>query len=266
MKYMRHTILSVCCLLIVNMAAAQLSVYGTAGVSGLRYSPEGGTSSMRPGFGGGLGYYYAVSSSWKAGAALEVATYNSKASFGDLLVSYEQGTGTDKSRISYLQKGYEEKQNITLISIPLTMQYHTDGSIEFCLSGGLKLGLPVSAQANIGPRILDVSGEYEYEGQTYTNLPQHGLPKEMDAPATKSKIDLGYSVAAILEAGALIGRIYAGLYLDYGLNDMRKLKDKRVLEYWGGNPPIFEYNSILNTALVDKVKLFSTGLKVRVQF
>ncbi|MDR1172734.1 MAG: outer membrane beta-barrel protein [Bacteroidales bacterium] len=266
MKYLKYTFLSICCLFMANIATAQFLVYGTAGLSGLQYSPEGGTSGARSGFGGGIGYSLALSSSWKIGLAAEMATYSSKASFGTLSEGYEYGTGENKFRISYSLKDYEEKQNITALSVPLTLQYQTGGIIGFFLSGGVKLGMPVSARASISPGTVNVSGEYEYEGQTYTNLPQHGFPEGTKLPETESKIDLGYSVAATLEAGVRIKKVYAGLYLDYGLTDMRKTKDRHALEYQESTPAVFVHNSILNTGFVNKVNLFSAGLKIRVQF
>ncbi|MDR1169719.1 MAG: outer membrane beta-barrel protein [Prevotellaceae bacterium] len=268
MKHIKYTFLSVCCLLAVNIATAQFSVYGSAGISGLKYNPEGGTSSTGSGFGGGISYFRSMSRSWEIGLAAEMATYSSKASFGTLSERYEHGTGENKSRISYSLKGYEEKQNITALSIPLILRYHyyaTRRTLLY-LSGGVKLGLPVSTQASINPGTVDASGEYEYEGQTYTNLPQHGFPEGMKLPETKSKIDLGYSVAATLEAGMLFKRLYIGLFLDYGLNDMRKTKDRHALEYQEQNSSTFVYNSILNTGLVDKINLFSTGLKIGIRF
>jgi hypothetical protein len=264
MKYL-NTFLSVCCLLAANIATAQFSVYGTAGISGLKYSPEGGTTSVSSGFGGGAGYSLALGSSWKAGFAAEIATYSSEASFGTLSESYKYGTGENESRVSYSLRDYEEKQNVTALSVPLTIQYQTDNSIGLCISGGLKLGIPVSAQASINPGTVYASGEYEYEGQTYIDLPQHNLPDGLKLSATKSKIDLRYSVAATLEAGALIRKlVYAGAYLDYGLNDMRKYKNRHALEYRSDSSIV--HNSILNTDLVGKVNLFSVGLKIKIQF
>jgi hypothetical protein len=246
--------------------AAQFSIYGTAGMSGLKYKPEGGSQSVGIGFGGGLGYSYTMSPSWKIGTALELALYNNTASFETLSEQYEHGTGEDKSLFSYSLKDYEESQKVTMFSIPITLQYQTGGDIKFCLSGGVKFGLPVSAQANINPGTVNASGEYEHEDQTYTNLPQHGYPEGTKLPAVKSDIDLGFSAAATLEAGVLIRKFYVGAYLDYGLNNMQKTKDKHPLEYQESGSSMFTYNSILNTGLTDEINIYSFGLKLKIQF
>jgi hypothetical protein len=130
----------------------------------------------------------------------------------------------------------------------------------------VKFGLPVSAHANINPGAVNALGEYEHEGQTYTNLQQHGYPEGTQLPAVKSDIDLGFSVAATLEAGALIRKFYVGAYLDYGLNSMQKTKNKHPLEYQESGSSMLACNSILNTGLVDKINLFSVGLKMKILF
>jgi hypothetical protein len=266
MKYIKHTFLSFCCLLTVNIMAAQFSIYGLTGVSGLKYQPEGGTQSAGIGFGGGVGYSIKLGKSWKAGTAAELATYSSKVSYDVISEKYEHGTDEHKSLFSYSLNGYEEKQSVAVFSVPLTLQYQTGNSIKFCLSGGIKFGLPISAKANIHPGTVSASGNYEYEGQTYVNLPQHGFPEGTELPEKKSDIDLGYSTAVTFETGLLVKKFYAGVYVDYGLNNMQKTKDKHPLEYHDSGSSMLAYNSILHSNLVDKINLFSAGLKVKIQF
>jgi hypothetical protein len=248
------------------MAEAQLSVYGTAGMSGLKYKIAGGNADPGFGLGGGIGYSLALNPSWKAGAAVEMAKYGSKASFGTLSDAYSHGTGEAKSLFSYSLKDYEEKQSLTMLSIPIMLHYRTGNSIKFDLSGGIKLGLPVNAKASINPGIISASGEYEYEGQTYTDLPQHGFPEGIKLPETKCDIDLNCSAAAALEAGVLLKKIYAGAYLEYGLTNMQKTKDRHAIEYPESGSSTLVHNSILNTGLVDKIRLFSLGVKIGIQF
>jgi hypothetical protein len=261
---MRHTFLSICCLLTVNLAAAQFSIYGAAGMSGLKYKVERGSVSPEFGYGGGLGYAISMNSSWEIGLAAEFTMFKSKASFDAFSDRYEHGTGEGRSLFSYALNGYTETQSISMVSIPVTIQYQTTGRVKFCLAGGAKLGLPVMAQANINPGTVSASGEYEYEGQTYTNLPQHGFPEGTKLPETKRDIELQYSVAATFETGMLIRKFYIGAYLDYGLTDMQKTKDNHPLEYQ--NSSTLVHNSVLNTNLVDKINLFSVGLKIKIRF
>jgi hypothetical protein len=271
MKHIKQIFLAVCSLLAVNIASAQFSVYGTGGMSGINYKTDGGTVKSGIGFGGGLGYSHAISPVFKIGAALELSMYNSKVSFAELSETYVHGDGEYKFLLSYTLYDYEERQNITMLTVPLTVRYQTDSYISFCLSGGIKLGLPVSARASIAPRELSASGDYEYEGQQYTDLSHHGFPgdiRRLELPATKNSIEMGLSVAATLEAGLLFEKFYIGLYCDYGLNDMRKTKNKHPLEYVDLGSSIYEFshNSILNSSLVDKLNLYSIGLKASFVF
>jgi hypothetical protein len=270
MKFIQHTFLSICCLLTVNIAAAQFSIYGTAGLSGLKYKVEGGTQNAEIGYGGGMGYSFKLSSTetsaWRTGLAVEVTTVSNKVRFGVLSEQYEHGTGNDRFMFSYSLNDYEEKQNIMMLSVPLTLQYQKGGKARFCISGGVKFGLPITAETNITPGTATASGKFDYEGLTYTNLPQHSFPDGTKLPEIKRDIDLKYSIAATGEIGLLVKKFYLGLYLDYGLNDMQKTKNKHPLEYEDSGTSMFAYNSILNTDMVDKINLFSTGLKIKIQF
>jgi hypothetical protein len=250
----------------VNIMAAQFSIYGSAGMSGLKYKSDGGAQSSGFGFGFGGGYSIGLGTSWKIGTAVELSTYNSKVSFSTLSERYEEGTGEDKLRFSYSLDNYEEKQNVTMLSVPLTAQYQTKGAVQFCLSGGLKFGLPISAKATINPGTVSASGEYEYEGQTYSNLPQHGFPEGTKLPEKKNDIDLGFSTAVTFETGLLLKKFYAGVYLDYGLNNMQKTKNRHPLEYPTSSSSTLVHNSILNTAFVDKINLYSVGMKLKIRF
>jgi hypothetical protein len=269
MKFIKHIFLSACCLMMVNITSAQFSIYGSAGLSGLKYKVEGSIQNTEIGYGAGIGYSFkivsTVRSAWKAGLALELATYGNKALFSSLSEKYTQGTDKNKFLFAYSLSDYEEKQFVTMLSIPVTLQYQVGGIIRFCLSGGIKFGLPISAQATINPGTLEASGEYEYEGQTYTNLPQHGFPNGMKLPEAKHNIDLGFSTAATVETGLLVRKFYIGLYLDYGFNNMQKNTDKHLLEYKETNTSMFAHNSILNTNMVNKINLFCAGLKMKIQ-
>jgi hypothetical protein len=252
-----------------NIMAAQFSIYGSAGLSGLTYKSEGDVSS-EVGFGAGMGYAFDIggteTSVWKTGLAIEIATYKNNVLFGTLSEENDIGSGTGKFRFTYLMDGYEEIQNLTMVSIPITIQYQAGGKTRFCLSGGVKLGLPISAEATINPGKVTASGDFDHEKQKYINLPQHGFPNGTRLAEVKNSIDLGFSTAATVEMGVLFSKFYLGLYLDYGLNDMHKTKDRHPLEYQtsGSSEPV--HNSILNTDLVDNISSNSVGIKMRIQF
>jgi opacity protein-like surface antigen len=294
MKQIFLMILTVCCLMITTAAQAQnfrkqdvskheLSIYGLVGYSPLSYTlSKEGAKSGGIGGGAGLGYTFNINPSLGIVTGVEMATYTSEASFDNIPDEYNTGTGNDLFRFSYSLNNYRETQNLTLFSIPVMAQYSLplgSGSTKFYVSGGLKLGFPVKAEADITPGTATVSGYLAYEHVEYEDLPQHGFGSNISLPKTKKDIDLGFSTALVLETGvhfALTGKtgLYTGVYFSYGLNSIQQVNDKHLLEYeiehlsdfYEVNERPFLYHSLLNTGFADKVSLMSVGLKLRISF
>jgi opacity protein-like surface antigen len=306
MKYLYLTFITACCLFITTAATAQktqtaataskheLSIYGLDGYSSLLYTvssnganivTNSGTNSSSGGVGGGagLGYTFNISPSLGIVTGVEMSIYASKVSFGIDSSKYEVGTGNDLFRFKYSLSNYKETQSVTLFSIPVMAQYSlpvgSGGTMRFYLSGGFKLGFPISAKADISPGSASTYGFCTNEYGEYKVLPTHGFANNISLPDTKKDIDLGFSAALALETGlrfTLTDKIglYTGLYFDYGLNSIQKVNDKHPLEYDLRhlseydviNEKPFLYNSVLNSGFVDKVNLLSVGLKVRISF
>jgi hypothetical protein len=117
-------------------------------------------------------------------------------------------SGTDEAgddfTFNYSLRGYSEKQNAVLLTVPLMVKYSLplgSGATTYYASGGLKFGIPVSAKASISPGTVTTSGYYSFEDGTYTDLPQ------------------------------------------YGLNNMQKVNDRHVLEYQPSDPSRFVHNA-----------------------
>jgi hypothetical protein len=258
-----------------SFAAGQFSVYTFIGLPGLKYRLEGGTQSAEIGVGNGIGYSVQIGKSWRIETAVEYAIYGNKVSYDAFSEEYEEKMDDYLMKFSYSLKNYKETQSLILFSVPVMLQYGLPlgrgGSMKFFVSGGFKFGFPVSATADITPGTVTTSGYYSYEGVNYGNLPQHGFVNDLVLPNTKKDIEVRFSTALALETGlyfTLTDKIglYTGLYLDYGLNSIQKVNDRRLLEYDAANESTFKYNSVLNTGLTDKVNLFATGLKVRISF
>jgi hypothetical protein len=264
---MKHIFLSIACLLLTaNIVKGQYTISASGGLSGLKYQTEGGSQSIGMGYGGGISYFFFIGTTmhsfWQIGTGLEYSVSNSKVSFDRLFDSYKQGDDTDKSLFSYSLDKYEEQHSIAILSLPVMFRYATGR--RFNLIAGLKFGLPVNAKAKIAPGRVSASGAYDYEGETYTDLPQHGFPEGTILPETQSKINLGFSTTLVLETGLSFRKFYAGVYFDYGLNNIQKVNDKHVVEY--RNSSSLVHNSILNTGLVDKINIYNAGLKLKVWF
>jgi hypothetical protein len=287
---MKHTFLTVCSLLIMtapitaqnmrrygNTSESQheLSIYGLGGYSPMVYTlDKDGSASGNMGGGAGLGYTYNISSSFGIVTGVEMTTYGAETSFDYIADEYTEEMVKQPYRFLYSLKNYEEKQRVTVFSIPIMARYSFplgSGSTDFYAAGGFKLGFPVSAKADITPGTATTSIHGILEDVPYTNLPNHGLVTDALLPNTEKDLELGFSATFTLEAGArfsLTDRIdlYTGLYFDYGLNSIQKTNDRHLLEYNQSNETVFIHNSVLNTGLTDKTNLLSVGLKLRVGF
>lgn len=262
----------------------ELSIYGLGGFSPLSYTlSDNGVKSGSIGVGAGLGYTLNINPSLGIITGLEMATYSAKASFDNVSEEYEGGTGKDLLRFSYTLKNCKETQNLILFSIPVMAQYSLSlggsGSTRFYFSGGFKLGLPVSAKADISPGSANTNGYFADENVNYKILPEHGFASNIPLSDTKKDIDFGFSATLALETGLRFNLtdkigLYTGVYFDYGLNNIQKVNDKHPLEYDLNhlseydvvNERPFLYNSVLNSGFTNKINLLSIGLKVRIGF
>jgi hypothetical protein len=255
----------------------ELSVYGLGGLSSLNYKLSGeGTKSNGIGGGAGLGYTFNINESWGIVTGAEVGMYASKVAYDNLSGEYEYGIAGDENHFifHYSMNDYKEQQKAILLSVPVMAQFKipVGGSAHFYLSGGFKLGLPVSAEATINPGRVTTSGEFSYEQVEYgKDAEEYGFVNNMPFAETKSKIDLGFSAALALETGVRFSlndniALYAGAFLDYGLNDIRSAKDKHIIDYQITTSSVFANNSVLNSSLTDKANIFSAGLKIRISF
>jgi hypothetical protein len=260
----------------------EFAIYGTGGMSNLSYKFDKGKvgGAFDGGISGGFGMaytYYIAEGNFGITAGVGFASYSGKATGETLSGEYDTPDDTgDNFRFSYSVTGYEEKQRMTLLTVPLMLQYRipfdSRSSNSLVFGGGMKFGLPMSATTTTTMENVTTSGYYSYEDQTYTDLPQHGFVTEQSIADAKSDIDFGISKMLSLEVGLNFSLsektgLYAGLFLDYGLNSIKKNSDKYIVECQPSDPLRFiKYNSVLNTGMVDKINLTSVGIKVGVKF
>jgi hypothetical protein len=280
----------------LNNSTYKLSIYLLSGISNISYkfndvllneneqdyevlsSYYNFNNSRRNGsFGGGLGvnYLYNIDDQFAIVTGLEFSTYASKLSISEFSEEYPStdDRGYDFT-FKYFFEKYMEKQLNIMITIPLMVRYEIPLDTDFLnyfVSGGMKIGLPIVAKATITPGTVSTSGYYEYEGRTYTDLVEHGFINGKQGDQTKRNIKFGLAAMISLEAGARMPIFYrkdvvASVYFDYTPNNIQKLNDRHVLEYQSFVPSDLSYKSALNSAIVKKINLFSLGLKVGITF
>jgi hypothetical protein len=258
----------------------EVAVYVAGGMSELNYSLDakgsktGGNSIISSLF--GLGYTWNITECLGIVTGLEISNYSAKTAYDAVTDERIYGSGIDRLKFGYSMNNYIEEQDVLLLSIPAMAQYSTplSNTIKYYLAGGLKIGLPVKSEATVFPGTVRTWGEfisYDSERQTYfDDLPQHGFMYGQP-PSFETDIDTHISLIASIESGAqfaLYSKIllYTGIYLDCGLNSIRSAKDRQLINYQEFNPSALKYASVLNTAHVNKVRIFGAGLKVKISF
>lgn len=251
------------------------------GLSTLKYDDgKNGTSGNV-----GLSYTYFFSEKWGVKSGLELAHY--KAELKDFsTLSYAPGLRDSEGDVfDYYSSvsGYNEKQKATLINVPIMGHFQTGAfnQNKFYVSAGFKVGIPVSSK-------------YESEGASFVNK---GWYVDLDNWVTTQKFagfgefkdkssegDLDLDIAFILsiETGVKwnLGNnksLYTGVFLDYGLNDIKKYSNKPfVMQSVNGDDYDFTNNSALEStyvtqpihengelrSIVPKVIPFAVGVKV----
>jgi hypothetical protein len=253
----------------------EFSAYAMGGLSNIGYKLDGG--SRDNGFGGsaGMSYAYSTSDKFAIVTGAEFNIYSSKLRLDGFIDEYSaiDDNGDLFSLQCVFEENYSEQQRVILFTIPVLARYTMplNRSIKYFAAGGLKLGLPFIARATITPGTVSTSGFYEYEARRYTNLLEHGFVNGQPGDRTTSNIRIGIAPMISLETGIRFSTgfktaLTAAVYLDHSLVNIQKSNDKHILEYQSLQPMNFIYNSVLNTAKVNKVRLFSTGLKIGLIF
>ena len=285
MNMKRICIIIVCLTLTANIAKSQrgqtpvheFSASLTGGVSSLAYKLDD-VGSCSAGFGGGVeaGYIYNFNERWGALTGVGLSIYSSRMSLNDYS---EQYPSIDENRhdfeFSYSLSGYGETQLATMLYIPLMARYIAPigaGRVKYVAAGGVKVMFPVSTSVEtvISPGTLTTSGYYDYDRRRYENLPHHGFVNGAKVAPLRKNIDLSVIPTLSLETGIRFlsgdNNIDLRVYFDHSLTNIRKSGDGHIVEYQPSNPSQFNYHSVVNTGLVDKVSLFGAGMKIGIGF
>jgi len=252
----------------------EFSIYGGGGLSTLLYSPALGTQNN--GFGGlaGLGYTMFFNDVFGMGIGAEAAFYNAKALLGDF-ASETQVVDMEDTPFNFAWKitGYEESQKATFINIPLKLFIQSKNYHRIYGALGAKLGIPLMANGSYKGTI-STSGKYEFENYEYTTQKFMGFNAIPESGDNSLKINLAYLASAEVGMKWTLSKdivLYTGIYVDYGLNDIRE-GGEPFLAYNADNPKEISANSVLNAKtegnknFTDKVSPLAAGLKLRLAF
>ncbi|GHT14429.1 hypothetical protein AGMMS4956_12220 [Bacteroidia bacterium] len=276
-------------LLLASIAAAQetaqettheISAYGFGGLSTLQYKSAQGSVQLGVGGGGGVGYTYFFAPQWGFNTGVEVALFNASANGAEITGSskeiYDYGR-IEETYFNSTYNDYKEKQRAVYLQVPLMVQFQTGADNKFYAAAGIKVGVALAGNYATTANQLVLSGYFPATEQTFVDVTEVGYDTQDPFTSQSGKLDFGFNLSLAAEVGArwrLSGYIslYTGLYVDYGLLNVAPKKTSALVHRPSENLTAFAYNSLLTATLpagnayVDKMNLFSAGLKVKVAF
>lgn len=259
----------------------EISVYGTGGLSALKYDAITGDQKTGMGSSFGVGYSYFLSDKLAVTSGAEIALYNSKMNFDNLYNNYITKDYQEESfELRSTITDYDEKQNAMYINIPLMLQFQTGNKNKFYVAAGGKIGFSMDGRYKSSGATIKNTGYYEEEDYEYTTQEFLGFGTFASRKVDEEvKFKMVYMLSA--EAGIKWTLkddlfLYTGAYVDYGLNNIQKeISEQPFIAYNPENPRDFFINSVLSSqsmqdnkpeAFVDKVSLMAVGVKIRLSF
>jgi hypothetical protein len=284
---MKNTLLPIL-LLASGIAVAQetmheISIYGIGGVSALQYKPAQGGAKPGIGGGGGVGYSCFFAPQWSFNTGVEAALFNASVSGAEITGSSKEIYNYGRVEETYFNStysDYKETQRAVYLQVPLMASFSPslwggDGGGAFYAAAGVKVGVALAGSYETTANRLVLSGYFPKTGQTFEEAPEVGL-RTINQPTASGKLDFGFNLSLSAEMGVCwnLGEhtaLYTGVYVDYGLLNIAPKKTTALVHRPTDDLNNFACNSLLTATLptgnyVDKLNLFSAGVKVRVGF
>ena len=256
-----------------KVGAQGLGIELNGGLQGMQYKLSGGQSSLLPGGSLGLTYTFRISGGWGIRTGILGSVYRTQASLKD--GTYTNGQVDDVgSAFMYNVKvaGYKETQQFFAATIPLLLHYHSGGpGVQWYFDGGGKLLFPFNSSIQASASQLSLSGYYPNFHIMVSNLPKHGFGA-VNGWHDGSSAEL--KPAGVLSAGTGVSfavsrttRLYAGVYVDYGLTDLRQRRDSLPLvTYSSAGIDNVKANGVMNMPNTGAATLLSFGVQLRLSF
>jgi OmpA-OmpF porin, OOP family len=272
----RKTIAIAICLTAVTIGsrAQELGIELNGGLQGTKYQLQNGQTIQLPGGSLGLSYSFRLSRHWNLLTGVTGGVYRTQATLNDGVAFTYNQVDDAGSAFQYNVKtnGYKETQQFIAASIPLLLQYHTAGArTQWYFSAGGQALFPLNAAIRQSAQQLSLSGYYPDYNLEVSNLPQHGFGTINHWTASQT-VALTPTAALSAETGLSFQlsrgtRLYTGVYLDYGLSDLKGRNDSMPLvTYSSTDVNNVQANSVLKMPIAGQMTLLSFGLQVRISF
>lgn len=199
------------------------------------------------------------------GSGVDFLQYRSKAKLDGCVVtpSYDHENGQAFDLIESFV-GWEEKERMYTFEFPLGLYYKVPFSDKANMVVGLggKLVVPVLSRYEVSEGTYAVSGYYPQTNVIIKDLPHHGFVNSEPYASGAIKTKLAFSVYGELGFNFSVSEkvmFHSGFYCNYGLSNVLNDKRKKEPDLW--DDFFVDTESLFATRIVDKVQLFSAGLK-----
>ncbi len=259
----------VCCmgtlLLFINLQAQERGHYlfleTGMGPTAIECHLKNGNQIKDVGYQLTVGYGYFFHPNWGVETGLGIQTFHSQI----VLSSMSGYSSVDKSGIAYEYRnyfnGWQEKQNFTLLSIPVGLRgvFPVFDHLGLTASGGVKLLMPVSSTYAYSDGSITTTGYYSSTNMEFMNQPQNGFTTINQVPS--GKIHLGLSYAGYADIGVVcqltpVFSVNVGTYVDYGPSNWINPQKNLVYQSDG------HYNDVMHSDRVTQNHYLSYGLKL----
>lgn len=257
--------LSVFC---VRASAQEFGVEVNGGMQGLHYDQ----GKLKPGGSLGLNYTFPLGAHFSLLTGIQAGYYNAKASVkdGTQFSSYAVDDQGSAFQYKVTATGYKETQHFLAAGIPVMIQYHTEGNTQWYIAAGGKVLVPFSGETKASAQQLVLTGYYPDVNVELKDLPQHGFGT-VNNWQSKTNNDLKLAATASLATGFRFElseklHLYTGLFVDYGVNDLRKdaTPSTSIVAY---SPT--SISNVQGTGMMpmsEHAKLLAYGIQVRLGF
>jgi outer membrane protein OmpA-like peptidoglycan-associated protein len=263
---MKKLIISGLCLLFLNSLQAQKSEQYLhfnlgGGLNNLSYSLLNGTEKPQLGYTVNAAYSYFFNTNWGIQTGVGVKSYGAKSTLNVLTTENRIDTDNTPFELRTNYNNWQEKQNALFFEIPLIAQYKRSFNEKFGMlaSAGAKIGIPLNCSYKSAGGEITTTGYYSQWNVELSDLPQHGLLTTTGD--YKGNYSLKNAYMAVANLGGLYKLspkidLYAGLYLNYGLNNVLTPDSKLIYQFDG------VYNGVLSSNQTKHLKPVSAGIKI----
>ncbi len=232
-----------------------------SGLTNLSCKLQDGTQKGQAGYSANVAFSHFFTSQWGFQTGIGLQTYSTLSTINYL----ESTPAIDNDGDAYIFnanfKNWEEKQQASYLDIPLTGQFRHKFNEKFGLlaTAGAKISIPVNATYKTISGEMNTSGDYPQWNVEFTDMPQHGFSSITESYTGNYSLKPTYM--AIAEIGGLYKLskkldLYAGAYLNYGLNNVLSPDSKQIYQVDA------VYNGILSSNQAASVKLQLIGVKL----